>query len=329
MLAVNPRTTWTWPQQSPSPSSNPTTKRKKDGENTANATNTRFSDQKASCGNTTESETCSQNSVVIVGIVGRKTFLSAGTVFHDQSTCDPVTLDDAEPAFKISRTANLSDCKLSHNATNICKDVNEKSFKPNSIAFAKNSNTNTHSSANQVSRRKMWLKRKKKSMPQNLPGEKSHPTVYSNPFFKPKDTNPSVSNNIDSSEIVERNGYHFDAISNGTISNGFPTFHKFDKGMQVGQETSSPNNNSSVLNNCEGDKCAKNRLLDIVLTNTVEAATDDCQHDNICAMQPEDNHISPVLSNMNNSANFPVRFFHQFTSTHHTSIPPMTHPNIP
>ena len=104
MLAVNPRTTWTWPQQSPSPTNNHSTKRKK--KDTAN-TETNFSDYRASIGKTTFGENH------IVGVVGRQILPSAGNIFHDQKPCEYV--EDAEPASKVSKIATENEANMKLN----------------------------------------------------------------------------------------------------------------------------------------------------------------------------------------------------------------------
>ena len=135
MLAVNPRTTWTWPQQSPSLTNNQSTKRKKDTKTTANEgsssnTITSFSDQRASTGITTTLESDSFVKTSRTGVVGRQILPSAGSIFHDQTPCEHI--DDAEPASKVSRITE-TETKMNLNCIKSSCNTVISSFNNNNI----------------------------------------------------------------------------------------------------------------------------------------------------------------------------------------------------
>ena len=201
MLAINPRTTWTWPQQSPSPLNNSrSTKRKKDTRRSGTSdTKFSFSDHRASTRKTTEGETIP----FITGVVGRQILPSAGSIFHDQSSCQHNT-EDAEPASKVSRVAVKSEEKMNLNCIKSC-DTAILSLNDNNNYVSKSIKpTNTNE------KRKMWLKRKKKKSlllqndSESKKGTKLPPVFLENSNGK----NYSVSNNVDSIETIERNNYN-------------------------------------------------------------------------------------------------------------------------
>ena len=274
MLAVNPRTTWTWPQQSPSPTNDHSTKRRIDTRGSTSNTKTSFSDHRNSKGRT---RTEKENNKVRSAVVGRRILPSAGGIFHDQLPCEPS--EDAEPASKVSRitSAESTDFKMNLNCI--------KSGNNTSPRFINNNNAIKSSKpSNSAEKRKMWLKRKKKLNIQNGISENNKaplenlPPVFSS---SPNVNNYSVSNNIDSIEIVERNGYNnlWTNSSVTTTPNPFANFHELTE-SEVNSELNSLSQlvtqykSHNYTNSCENDESAKNRLLDIVLSDK-ECAVDN------------------------------------------------------
>ena len=271
MLAVNPRTTWTWPQQSPSlTTNNHSTKRKKDtiaNEGSSSNTKTSFSDQRASIGITT---TLESDSFVNTGVVGRQILPSAGSIFHDQIPCEHI--DDAEPASKVIRITE-SETKMNLNCIKSSCNTVISSFNNNN-----NNNTPTKGTKpiNTTEKRKMWLKRKKKSRLQINSENKQRP-ILPQVFTKSSSNGNdySVTNNIDSIETRERSSY--DVLwNNSRISNPFLKRNEeqsesgevVNNGIHPTKSTSHDYMTTTTTNSCdENDESAKNRLLDILLSD--------------------------------------------------------------
>ena len=285
MLAINPRTTWTWPQQSPSPANNSrSTKRKKDTRRSGTSdTKFSFSDHRASTRKTTEGETIP----FITGVVGRQILPSAGSIFHDQSSCQHNT-EDAEPASKVSRVAVKSEEKMNLNCIKSC-DTAILSLNDNNNYVSKSIKpTNTNE------KRKMWLKRKKKKSlllqndSESKKGTKLPPVFLENSNGK----NYSVSNNVDSIETIERNNYNIFWNNSRTANPFVKTSENSTEQEHIIQSAQYTSHKVIHSNGHENEESAKNRLLDILLSDK-ESEVD---RENI-----ESKHESAIKEHLNKS----------------------------
>merc|ERR1711997_216310 len=116
------------------------------------------SDQRASIGITTtlESDTFLNANT---GVVGRQILPSAGSIFHDQIPCEHI--EDAEPASKVSRITE-TETKMNLNCIKSSCNTVISSFNHNNNTLTKGTKP-----INTTEKRKMWLKRKKKTRLQN------------------------------------------------------------------------------------------------------------------------------------------------------------------
>merc|ERR1712038_1115238 len=243
------------------------------------------SDYRASIGKTTTE--FGKND--ITGVVGRQILPSAGNIFHDQKPCE--YSEDAEPASKVSRIANESEGNMKLNCM--------KSGNSTTLSFNDNNNAPKDTKQpNTSDKRKMWLKRKKKLRLQNSVENKTEQYQTSRSIFNHTTSsngqNYSVTNNVDSIENAENtrctiwNDSRFKLSTNNPLhevkcgepitSNTFHGIHPVQNNLH----------NCTSSGNCENnDESAKNRLLDILLSDKEHEVNQDNESKHESAIKQE------------------------------------------
>merc|ERR1712018_928364 len=246
------------------------------------------SDYRASKGKTTTA--IGENH--IVGVVGRQILPSAGNIFHDQKPCEYI--EDAEPASKVSRIATESEANMKFNCM--------KSGNSTTQSFNDNNNVPKGTKQSNTSdKRKLWLKRKKKLRLQNSvennTDQYQNQTSISYRATSSNGNNYSVTNNVDSIDNAESTTKYLFWNDSGTKHSNSNIFNKISC-----DETNTANTSHRIhpaqndLQNCSksdscgnNDESAKNRLLDILLSDKEHTVNHDNESKPESAIKYEQN----------------------------------------